>query len=65
MQATTSHHLKDPHLKDPHSKTLEPDCLSPFACQYDTASKGAGTILKFINRDLSDINPLTNKIFQV
>jgi len=30
MQATISH-----HLKDPHSKALEPDCLSPFACDYD------------------------------
>jgi hypothetical protein len=28
------------NLKDPHSKALEPDCLSPFACNYDTVSKG-------------------------
>jgi len=37
MQATVS-----PHLRDPHSKALEPDCLSPFACDYDTVSKGEG-----------------------
>ena len=35
IQATISH-----NLKDPHSKALEPDCLSPFACDYDTVSKG-------------------------
>jgi hypothetical protein len=33
IQATTCH-----NLKDPHSKALEPDCLSPFACNYDTVS---------------------------
>jgi hypothetical protein len=33
MQATISH-----HLKDPHSKALEPDCLSPFARDCDTVS---------------------------
>jgi len=27
-------------LKNPRSKALEPDCLSPFAYHYDTASKG-------------------------
>jgi hypothetical protein len=32
IQATISH-----NLKDPHSKALEPDCLSPFLCDYDTA----------------------------
>ena len=27
-----------PHnLKDPHSKALEPDCLSPFAYDYNTS----------------------------
>jgi hypothetical protein len=40
IQATISH-----NLKDPHSKTLEPDRLSPFACNYDTASKGRGEII--------------------
>jgi apolipoprotein N-acyltransferase len=34
-----------PHnLKDPHSKILEPDCLSPFASDYDTVSRGGGEI---------------------
>jgi hypothetical protein len=37
IQATISH-----NLKDPHSKALKPDCLSPFACDYDTASGGEG-----------------------
>jgi hypothetical protein len=27
------------NLKDPHSKALEPDCSSPFACNYDTVCK--------------------------
>jgi hypothetical protein len=41
------HHEKTNFLKkgrggDPHSKALEPDCLSPFACDYDTVSKGRG-----------------------
>ena len=35
IQATISH-----HSKNPHSKALEPDCLSPFACDYDTVSLG-------------------------
>jgi hypothetical protein len=35
MQATISH-----NLKEPHSKALEPDCLSPLACDYDTVSEG-------------------------
>jgi hypothetical protein len=34
IQATIPH-----TLKDPHSKTLEPDCLSPSVCNYDTASR--------------------------
>jgi hypothetical protein len=33
MQASISH-----NLKGPHSKSLEPDCLSPFASDYDTVS---------------------------
>jgi hypothetical protein len=37
VQATISH-----HLKDPHSKALEPDCLSPFACDYDPVPGGEG-----------------------
>ena len=37
IQATLSH-----HLKDPHSKILEPDCLSPFVYHYDTVSRGEG-----------------------
>jgi len=37
IQAMISH-----HVKDPHSKGLEPDCLSPFACDYDTVSLGRG-----------------------
>ena len=37
IQATISH-----NLKDPHSKALEPDYLSPFACDCDTTSKGGG-----------------------
>jgi hypothetical protein len=37
IQVTISH-----HLKDPHSKALEPDCVSPFACDYDTVSSGGG-----------------------
>jgi hypothetical protein len=35
IQATISN-----HLKDPHSKALEPNCLSPYSCDYDTASSG-------------------------
>jgi hypothetical protein len=35
IQGTISH-----NLKDPHSKALEPDCLSPFACDCKTASEG-------------------------
>jgi hypothetical protein len=34
MQATISH---DP--KDPHSKALEPECLYPLPCDYDTVSE--------------------------
>jgi len=37
VQATISH-----HLKDPHSKALEPDCFSPFVCDHDTATAGGG-----------------------
>jgi hypothetical protein len=37
IQATMPH-----TLKDPHSKALEPDCLSPSACHYDTVSKELG-----------------------
>jgi hypothetical protein len=37
IQATISH-----NPKDPHSKALKPDCLSPFACDYDTASGEEG-----------------------
>jgi len=37
IQATISH-----NLKDPHSKALEPDRLSPFACDYDTVCEGRG-----------------------
>jgi hypothetical protein len=38
IQATISH-----NLKDPHSKALEPDCLSPFACDCNTATgRGEG-----------------------
>jgi len=37
MQATVSHNLKDPHFK-----SLEPNCLSPFACDYDTVSYEKG-----------------------
>ena len=37
IQVTISH-----NLKDPHSKALEPDCLSPFACDYDTVSPREG-----------------------
>ena len=33
------------NLKDPHAKALEPDCLSPFACDYDTVSQGGGGLL--------------------
>jgi len=32
------------NIKDSHSKTLEPDCLSPFACNCDTVSKGRGEL---------------------
>ena len=39
VQATVPH-----NLKDPHSKTLEPDCLAPFVCHYDTVSVGGGNI---------------------
>jgi len=35
IEATISH-----QLKDPHSKALEPDCLSPSASKYGTASHG-------------------------
>jgi len=38
MEATISH-----QLKSPHSKALEPDCLSPLASDYDTASWGEGS----------------------
>ena len=34
IQATISH-----DLKDPHPKSLEPDCLSPLAGNYDTVSR--------------------------
>jgi len=37
IKATISH-----HLKDPRSKSLEPDCLSLFAYNDDTVSKGGG-----------------------
>jgi hypothetical protein len=37
VQAMISH-----NIKDPHSKSLEPDCLSPFFCNYDTVSQGGG-----------------------
>ncbi len=37
IQAMISH-----TLKDPHSKALEPDCLSSFAGNCDTVSKGDG-----------------------
>jgi hypothetical protein len=37
IQATISY-----NLKSPHSKALEPDCLSPFACDCNTASEGEG-----------------------
>ena len=30
------------NLKDPHSKALEPDCLPPFARNYDTVSRRRG-----------------------
>jgi len=36
-QVTISH-----NIKDPHSKTLEPDCLFPFARDYETVSLWAG-----------------------
>jgi hypothetical protein len=39
IEATISH-----QLKDPHSKVLEPDCLSPLASNYDTASRGRGEL---------------------
>ena len=49
IQVTISH-----NLKDPHSKALEPDCLSPFACDYDTVSpregmKGRGDIVSILS----------------
>ena len=34
IQATISH-----NLKDPHPKSLEPDCLSHLAGNYDTVSR--------------------------
>jgi hypothetical protein len=44
IQATISH-----QLKDPRSKVLEPDCLSPSASNYDTASKrGEGGLIIFM-----------------
>src|SRR4030042_2979395 len=39
IQATISH-----YLKDPHSKSLEPDCLSPFACNDDTVAHQGGQV---------------------
>src|SRR4030042_5539376 len=49
IQMTISH-----NLKDPHSKALEPDCLSPFACDYDAVSwwermKGRGGWVLFVH----------------
>ncbi len=38
------------NLKDPHSKALEPDCLSPLVCDYDTVSKGRGEREREIKR---------------
>ena len=34
-------------IRDPHSKALEPDCLCPWAGNYDTASWGRGFSLLF------------------
>jgi hypothetical protein len=34
-QETISH-----TIRIPHSKALEPDCLCPWDCDYDTASEG-------------------------
>jgi hypothetical protein len=36
---------------DPHSNALEPDCLFPFACDYDTVSKHREKALAFIRFD--------------
>ena len=33
-QETISH-----TIRNPHSKALEPDCLRPWACDYDTVSE--------------------------
>jgi hypothetical protein len=34
-----------PNVKDPYSKALEPDCLSPFACDCDTVSLPKGGVI--------------------
>ena len=31
-------------FKDPHSKALEPNCLSPSACDYNTVSQGERSV---------------------
>jgi len=43
IQPTISH-----NLEDPHSKALEPDCLSPFPCDYDIVSKGEREIITIV-----------------
>jgi len=35
---------------DPHSNALEPDCLFPFACDYDIVSKGREGVTPFLSR---------------
>jgi hypothetical protein len=49
IQARISH-----TLKDPHSKALEPDCLSPSVCNYDTVSGGEGRFLEDISEKVRD-----------
>jgi hypothetical protein len=44
MQATISH-----HLKDPHSKALEPDCLSPRLAIVTQSLEGEGRVRGKIN----------------
>ena len=39
IQATISH-----HLKDPHSKALEPDCLSPWFAITTQSLEGEGKL---------------------
>jgi hypothetical protein len=48
IQATVSH-----NLKIPHSKALEPDCLSLFACHYDTVSLWRGRRKRGVKERLS------------